>query len=181
MWIEGSLGGQEMCEHVLSGKRTGNIACRNNKFHCPIIRVLQTSLMKKKLMHSFTMHQLLFFKKRYEAWPHPNGGTEKPVSPARAAGSHSASKYMLPHFVFSWGGYGGSAAPDWRNRKTCQPCTRRRQPFCQQVHAPPFCFFMGGMGALPHPNGGTEKPASSARGVGSHSASKYMLSHFVFS
>ena len=135
------------------------------------------------------MHQLLFFKKRYEAWPHPNGGTEKPVSPARAAGSHSASKYMLPHFVFSWGGvwglcrtrlaeqknlsalhapsaailpastcspilffhggYGGSAAPEWRDRKTCQFCTRRRQPLCQQVHALPFCFFIGGMGAPP--------------------------------
>ena len=43
------------------------------------------------------------------ALPHPIGGTEKPVSPARAAGNHPARRHMLP----------------------------------------PFCFFIGGMGALP--------------------------------
>ena len=54
----------------------------------------------------------------------------------------------LPHSHVPVMGYGGSAAPDWRNRKTCQPCTRRRQPLCQQVHAPPFCFFIGGVWGL---------------------------------
>ena len=39
LWIESRLGKQGMCEHVLSGKLTGNVACRNNKLYRSIIRV----------------------------------------------------------------------------------------------------------------------------------------------
>ena len=42
------------------------------------------------------------------ALPHPNGGTEKSASPARAADNHSVRRRMLPNFFFSWG-YGGFA------------------------------------------------------------------------
>ncbi len=42
LWIESRLGKQEMWEHVLSGKLTGNVACRNNKLHRSIIRVWQS-------------------------------------------------------------------------------------------------------------------------------------------
>ena len=42
LWIESGLGKQEMCEHVLSGKLTGNVACGNSKLHRSIIRVWQS-------------------------------------------------------------------------------------------------------------------------------------------
>lgn len=45
---------------------------------------------------------------------YPNGRTAKPVNLTRAA------------------------APDWWDGKTCQPCPRRWQSFCQRAHALPF-------------------------------------------
>ena len=39
LWIENRLGKQEMCEHMPSGRLTGNIACRMDRFFCFAIRV----------------------------------------------------------------------------------------------------------------------------------------------
>ena len=100
------------------------------------------------------MHQLLFFKKRYEAWPHPNGGTEKPVSPARAADSHSASKYMLPHFVFSWGVWG---------------LCRTRLAEQKNLSAPHALLRRA------YPNERAVEPANFARDVDNRFARKHML------
>ena len=115
------------------------------------------------------------------AFPHPNGRTEQPVRFAHAP---------------------AESIPDWQNSGACQPRTRRWQSLCQKAHAltgsayracflsimcpphalssrtTPFIFPSEGDGALPHPNGGTEKPASPARAVDSQFAIRHMLPPF---
>ena len=55
---------------------------------------------------------------------HPNGRTAKPVSPAHDVDIQPVREQMLSH-----------AAPEWRDRKTCQSRTRCWQLVCQQAHA----------------------------------------------
>ena len=58
---------------------------------------------------------------------------------------------MLSHFLPT----ARAAAPEWKNCKTYQPCTRRWKPFCQEANTLPFSASpraraVGEHGAVPH-------------------------------